>query len=68
MTEIKEDRRYIEYRGNPKRDLVRAYNIRESEIDYLGAKKIVNKGEKIASRPLSKQWKRKPFGKTGWTI
>ena len=35
---------------------------------YLGAKKIVNKGEKIASRPLSKQWKRKPFGKTGWTI
>ena len=42
MTEIKEDRRYIEYRGNPKRDLVRAYNIRESEIDYLGAKKILN--------------------------
>ena len=35
---------------------------------YLGAKKIINKGEKIASRPMSKQWKRKPFGKTGWTI
>ena len=35
---------------------------------YYGAKKIINKGEKIASRPMSKQWKRKPFGKTGWTI
>jgi len=43
LTELKqEDRREIEYRGNPKRDLVRAYNIRESEIDYLGAKKILS--------------------------
>ena len=34
---------------------------------YLG-KSIVKKGERTASRPMAKQWKRKPFGKTGWTI
>ena len=42
IKEIKEDRREIEYRGNPKRDLVRAYNIRESELSYLGSKRIIN--------------------------
>ena len=34
---------------------------------YLG-KAIVNKGEKVASRSMSKQFKRKPFGKTQWTL
>jgi hypothetical protein len=35
---IKEDKRTIEYRGGT-RGAVRAYDIKESEISYLGAKK-----------------------------
>jgi len=33
-----EDKRTIEYRGG-NRGAVRAYNIKESELSYLGAKK-----------------------------
>jgi hypothetical protein len=36
----KEDKRTIEYRGG-NRGAVRAYNIKESELSYLGAKKIL---------------------------
>ena len=37
----KSDKRTIEYRGGT-RGAVRAYDIKESEISYLGAKKILN--------------------------
>jgi len=37
-----EDRREVEFIGNPKRDLLMAKNIRESEIEYLSAKRVIN--------------------------
>lgn len=37
-----EDRREVEFIGNPKRDLLIAKNIRESEIEYLSAKRVIN--------------------------
>tara|TARA_R110001583_G_scaffold105219_3_gene252755 strand:+ start:8946 stop:9440 length:495 start_codon:yes stop_codon:yes gene_type:complete len=38
----KEDRREVEFIGDPKRDLLMAKNVRESEIEYLSSKRSLS--------------------------